>query len=238
MRVHRVRVAELRPGTVWVHGAEAHHLARVLRTRPGEVVRAFDGEGYEAEGTVEAVARDRVALRLGGPAEAGREPPLTVRVAVGLLKGDKLTQVVRQTTELGVTAVVPVASTRAEVPRLSPGKARRLGRVAEEAAKQSGRARVPSIAPVTALDDLSWTGPAWVADPRAGTPLRALAPAVVERGADALTLITGPEGGFTPDEVARLQQRGARPVALGPRVLRAETAPVAVAAAVLTWLAS
>lgn len=232
-----MRVPELRAGTVWLYGAEAHHLARVRRSRPGEVVRAFDGDGLEAEGTVEAVARDRVALCLGPPERAGREPPLTVTVAVGLLKGDKLTQVVRQTTELGVAAVVPVASTRADVPHLSPGKAQRLGRVAEEAAKQSGRARIPRVAPATALEEFTWTGPAWVADPRVGTPLRALATDLLERGADHLTVITGPEGGFTPEEVAGLQRRGALPVALGPRVLRAETAPVAIVAAVLTWLA-
>lgn len=237
VRAHSVRVASLREGRVWLYGGEAHHLARVLRSRPGDAVRAFDGDGFEAEGHVAAVAGDRVELCLGTPAEAEREAPLSLTLVVGLLKGDKLTQVVRQSTELGVDVVVPVVSRRADVPRLSPGKADRLARVAEQAAKQSGRARVPRIGPPRPLDEVAWEGPAWVADPRGGTPIREHGRRLAEAGASHLTAFTGPEGGFTPEEVEGLRARGATPVALGPRVLRAETAPVALAAAVLTWLA-
>jgi 16S rRNA (uracil1498-N3)-methyltransferase len=230
-----VRVRALQEGTLRLVGPEAHHLARVLRVRPGDPIIAFDGAGQEAEGTVASVDADAVMLALGPARTASVEAPVEVEVAVALLKGDKLAQVVRQLTELGVVRVRPIVTARCDVPRLSPAKADRLRRVAAEAAKQAGRALVPTIEEVVPLARLSWSGPAWVADPRARRGWHELD---VPRPADGgpVTLLTGPEGGFDDDEVASLRERGAIPVRLGARVLRAETAPIALTAALLSRL--
>lgn len=235
MRVRRVRVPALSEGPLRLTGAEAHHLARVLRVRIGDPVVGFDGAGREAEGAVLALDDQVVTIRFGPARAAEVEAPLEVDVAVALLKGDKLAQVVRQLTELGVARVRPIVSARCDVTRLSPAKADRLRRVAAEAAKQAGRARVPDIDEPVALERLRWSGPAWIADPNAEHGWDRLDPSAGDP-ADAITLLTGPEGGFEEAEVTAARQHGATPLRLGARTLRAETAPVALLAALLSRL--
>lgn len=233
MKVRRVRVPELQEGTVCLLGAEAHHLVRVLRMQEGDRIVGFDGSGHEAEGQVVRIDDAGIDVAFSELHPATTEPPLSLDVAIALLKGDKLAQVVRQATELGATRIRPFVAVRCDVPRLSPAKATRLLRVAEEAAKQSGRARVPDIDEVARFERMTWTGPAWLADPDAE---RSWAELDVTGALDAgrATLITGPEGGFEPRERASAAERGAVPVGMGPRVLRAETAPVALLAGLLS----
>jgi 16S rRNA (uracil1498-N3)-methyltransferase len=236
VRRHRVRIEGLVPGERRLVGPAAHHLARVLRVRPGAPIAAFDGRGAEAFGTVLAVDAEAVLLDLEAPHPSATEPERAVTLAPALLKGDKLADVVRMATELGVVAVRPVRTRRCDVTELAPPRLARWRRVAEEAARQCGRARVPEVAEAVRLDALSWTGRLLVADPEAEATL---ADAVAELDGEAngggITVVTGPEGGLDPDEVAALVARGGRAVALGRRVLRAETAPVAIAAALLVW---
>lgn len=227
MRVHRVLIEELTGGTVLVRGPEAHHLANVLRVKPGATVEAFDGAGRVAAGSVTAVARDTVTLQLEAPAVAAVESPLRLSVAVALLKSDKLSDVVRQCTELGAAEFHLLVTKHADVTDLGPSRLQRLRRVAEEAARQSGRAAVPAVHEPVALGAYEWNGAALVADPRAEQIIGAVA------SSGSLTIITGPEGGLSNEEVNELVSRGARAVRFGPRILRAETAPVALASAIL-----
>ena len=229
MRVHRVWLERLEAGRQRLLGSAGHHLARVLRVQPGAEVVAFDGAGNESPGRVLEVDGDAVWLELGEPEAATNEPRRALTLAPALLKGDKLADVVRMGTELGVVAFRPVLARRCDVRELSAVKLARLVRIAGEAARQSGRARVPQVHAAVALDELVWEGGAVVADPTAPIAWRD-AP---EHDAGALTVITGPEGGWAPTERDALAARGARLVQLGGRVLRAETAPVAMAAA---WL--
>ena len=138
-------------------------------------------------------------------------------------------------TELGVVAVHPVRTRRCDATELSPGRLARWRRVADEAARQCGRARVPEVAEVVRLDALAWPGALLVADPFAEATLADVVADLDREAISAVTVVTGPEGGLAPEEVAALVARGGRTVALGRRVLRAETAPVAVAAALLAW---
>lgn len=216
--------------TVVLRGQEAHHLRDVLRLGGGAPVEAFDGLGNVARGEVAKADRDGVVLKLGPLARSDAEAGLRLTVAVALLKGDKLSDVVRQCTELGASAFTLTLTRQADVGELSAAKLQRLGRVAEEAARQCGRATVPELRGPLPLAELAWRGAAFVADPRADVPLRD-AVAATEHG--DVTVVTGPEGGFTPTEVAGLVARGAMAVGLGPRVLRAETAPTAMAAALM-----
>ena len=223
-------VARLEAGEVVVHGDEGHHLARVLRVRNGDEVRAFDGLGREAMGVVRNVERDRVTLDLGASRRSEAEPSVSVTLAVALLKGDKLADVVRMGTELGVARFLLLATRYAEPEDLSRSKARRLERIAREAAKQSGRAVIPSIDGPVALEDAPVDATALVADPAAGVPVVAH---VREAGEAAFTTFSGPEGGFAAEEVEDLVARGAVRVSLGRSILRAETAAVVLASAVL-----
>lgn len=220
MRVHRVHVPELKAGAVQVTGQPAQHLARVLRVQPGQPVLAFDGQGQEAPGTVASVSPFVVELELEEPRSGAVEAELELTLAVPLLKADKLTTVVRMGTELGVAAFQLVHTRRADVRDLGAGKLERLRRVAQEAARQSGRSVIPPVLEPVAADQLA--GTVFAADPWSDVPLERL-----RTGSRSLTVLTGPEGGLTPEEV------GENGFSLGSRILRAETAPVAVAAVLL-----
>jgi 16S rRNA (uracil1498-N3)-methyltransferase len=228
-----VRINPLREGMVQVAPTVAHHLARVLRVRVGAAVVAFDGDGREASGSVVRVDGDGVWLTLaqarvteGGTAAGAAGGAAGLSIAAALIKGDRWEVIVRMGTELGAAAFVPIVTERSDVRELSPARRVRYERIAEESARQSGRARVPAIHAAVDLDELRWPGGAIVADPRAVTPL-----AAAFAGGGEWMAITGPEGGLTEGEVARLAARGARPVRLAPFILRADTAPVAIAAA-------
>ncbi|HEX7039949.1 MAG TPA: 16S rRNA (uracil(1498)-N(3))-methyltransferase [Trueperaceae bacterium] len=229
-RVDRVLVDELRE-SVEVRGPEAHHLRDVLRLRVGDEVEAFDGRGRFARGTLAAVDRERVVLSLGEPRASTAEPRVAVTLAVALLKGDKLVDVVRPATELGVARVRLFVSTNCEAREISAVKLGRLRRVAQEAARQCGRSVVPDVEEPVPLASLPLDGAAVVGDPAAGSGLADHLDELLS--APAVTLVTGPEGGLTEAEVMALRERGALAVRLGPRVLRADTAPVALAAALL-----
>lgn len=232
MRVHRIHLSSLQKGSVAISGNEAVHLARVLRVQPGQPVVAFDGAGLEASGEVTEVDGLRVLLELQEPAVAKVEAALPVTVAVALLKGDKLTDVIRQCTELGAVAFQPFISRYSDVRELPERRLDRLRRVTVEAAKQSGRALVPEVAPAVKLPALvaSLQGSRVLfADPRASD---SLSTATAGHGGP-LTVLTGPEGGFSAEELTAFSEAGFTGVRLGARILRAETAPVALLAALL-----
>lgn len=232
MRTHPVVVEDLSAGETVVIGDEGHHLARVLRVRPGDQVRAFDGTGREALGVVRQVERERVTVDLSEPKLSAAEPAAEVTVAVALLKGNKLADVVRMGTELGVRRFVLLDTARAEPDDLSAGKMQRLERVAREAAKQSGRAVIPGVDGPVGLASLELSTETLIADP--GADARIADHVLARRSAARDWLVvSGPEGGFEPEEVAGLVARGATRVSLGRSILRAETAPVALAAGVV-----
>lgn len=223
-------MGDLGAGEATLTGGDAQHLAQVLRVRPGARVRAFDGAGLEAAGVVTGVEPFRVTLDLEAPAPSAAEASLKVTLAVALLKGDKLAEVVRRGTELGVADFRLFTSGRCDVRELSANKLERLRRVAQEAAKQSGRSVVPPVGEVVKLERLELGRFSLVADPYAEATLRERLDA---HAPGSVSVVTGPEGGLGPAEVAALADRGAYPLRLGARILRAETAPVALAAALL-----
>ncbi len=213
---------------------EAHHLRHVLRLRAGAQVGVFDGRGCEFRARVASVERDDVTLADLTPVPALPEPLVRVTLAIGLLKGDQMDAVVRDATVAGAVEIVPVVTEHVDVAKPArAGAVARWTRVAIASAKQCGRAVVPIVAPVVAFET-AVSRPAAVrlicVEPsaRAGRevqPIGALGDA--SRPVSALCLI-GPEGGWTPDEVAAALARGARPVHLGPRTLRAEAMPLAL----------
>lgn len=232
MRTHRVFLEDLAAGERTLSGAEARHLAQILRVKPGVKVRAFDGTGLEAVGEVREVDGLRVTLTLGSPGPSDVEAALKLTLAVALLKGDKFSEVVRRGTELGAVRFIPLLSARCDVKVLSENKLTRYRRVAKEAAKQSGRSVVPEIEDLRKLSALDLEPLSLVAHPRASVTLREVMEAA-SSSEDSVTLITGPEGGLSEREVEGLLGQGAKGVTLGARILRAETAPVALTAALL-----
>ena len=211
--------------------------ARVLRLAVGDPVVLFDGRGREAEGRVERLDDGNVRCEAAVPRERARAGPRLV-LCQCLPKGAKLDDIVRATTELGVSAIHLVASERS-VARVDEARAdrklARLAKVAREAARQSGRADEPELWPPASLEEVAGRAPdgalrlAFVVD--GARPLDEVAgPAVPGGEAKEAWIVVGPEGGLSPSEVAGLERAGFVAVALGTTTLRVETAaPVALA---------
>jgi 16S rRNA (uracil1498-N3)-methyltransferase len=213
---------------VLVDGDDGHHLQRVRRLRVDESVTVSDGRGAWQLRSVAAIGDGELRLAPAGPAM--REPASIPRLVVAFApaKGDQVGAVVHQLVELGVDAVMPITVHRSVVrwdgERGERARAR-LVRVIREAAMQSRRAWLPELLPEAPLSVLARHPGLLVADPD-GVPAARIAPPAA--GAEWLVVV-GPEGGLDPGERAELGA-GTR-LAVGPHVLRAVTAPVAVAAA-------
>ncbi|GGK86205.1 16S rRNA (uracil(1498)-N(3))-methyltransferase [Deinococcus radiotolerans] len=222
---HRLRVEAL-TDTMTLGPGEARHL-HVLRLTAGDVVRVFDGRGAEALAEIAELSEVRAMLTLGEAVEGAAETPQPLTVAVALLKADKLSDVVRAATELGAAQIQLLVTARADVREIGDQKLVRLNRVAQEAAKQSRRAVVPPVLAPVPLARFQPADLTLVAQP--GSSVRVSDVVTWEA---PVTIITGPEGGLTDAEVQTLVQGGAHAVTLGPRILRAETAPVALLGAI------
>jgi 16S rRNA (uracil1498-N3)-methyltransferase len=236
--VHRCHVTDAGQEVVGLAPEEAHHLTRVLRARVGDEVIAFDGRGHEWRAVVHALGRDQVTLRLVAAREPAAEPPVHLTLAVGLLKGDQMHEVVRDATVLGAAVIHPFVSSHTAVPERAwhDRVLDKWQRVSVAAAKQSGRAVVPELRAVTSLSDALATA----ADGRFACvePARTVTAAALPSrppGPRVLVLV-GPEGGWSASDLARIEQAGTHLLQLGPRTLRASTAPI-VALSVLwaTW---
>jgi len=218
-------------------GPEAHHLIAVLRLKVGEHVLLFDGGGQTYEAQIDRVAGGRVETTLlaGWREEPTRQPALHVGLA--LLKGKKMDFCLQKATELGVAAIHPFVSSfcagRLDQADRELRQKDRWARIIQEACKQCNRPVAPACRPLTAFDTLIDTAGefdlkliCWEGERRQGlTDLLREGPA-----GGALLVLIGPEGGFSQTEIDRALTAGFQPVSLGRRVLRAETAALAVIA--------
>ena len=208
----------------------ARHVA-VLRLRAGDAVTVFNGAGGEFRCTLSRVSRDGATVRVASRRDVERESSLEVTLAQGLSGGDRMDFAVQKATELGVRAIVPMASERSVV-RLTGERAdRRLSHwraIAAAACEQCGRNRLPEIRAVSTLGELLSAADKdavrLMLSPTGAARLRELAPA------KKYVLLAGPEGGLTEEEEQRAARSGFLAVRLGTRVLRTETAPLAAIA--------
>jgi 16S rRNA (uracil1498-N3)-methyltransferase len=236
----RFHVPEAAPGArLSLPEHSAHHAREVLRLRSGMSVRIFDGAGQEFEATLDVVRRDEVSARLGGLVPARPESPLRLTLALSPLKGDRMELVIQKATELGVAAIRPVITARTDAaarPALKGTRQDRWDKVASGAAEQCGRAVVPDVAPACTLAQFLAEPPdgalRLLSDETPGQPALSTLP----RPSGSVLALVGPAGGWEPHELERLQSAGFQRVSLGPRILRAETAAIAlVAASQLLW---
>ena len=216
---------------------QATHVERVLRLSCGDAVNLFDGDGHEHGGQLVSLARNAVRVAVGAAISARPESGLRSSLLQGICRGPRMDLVVQKATELGVTRIVPVRCERSVVRLDEQRAARRLAHwrgVAIAAAEQCGRARLPAIdAPAgltDALASVAADGQRVLLSPDAGRGLGAL-----PRDGNGISLLIGPEGGMTNTERAIAREHGFEEYALGPRVLRTETAAL-TALAVLQFL--
>jgi len=226
---------------------EAEHLTRVLRLSSGDRVRVFNGRGAEFEAVVDAADREGVRLTIGVPCVPAPEPRVAVTLAQAVLKGDKMDDVVRDAVMMGVAAIHPIVTARSEISLASLTRGRRRERwerIAVSSAKQCGRAVVPSIAEPRQFNAHIGSSarargedfPSSVfilVEPNtsAGVALANLDAAIPDRA----TLVVGPEGGWTAEELEIAANLGTL-VTLGQRTLRADAmALVALSAMFSRW---
>lgn len=238
MRRFRVRPENIAGDRVIFDADETRHLRRVLRLGAGDVVEALDGAGTMLTVRIESAAPRRAEGTVLSRSAYRTESPLRLVLAQGIAKGDKMETIIRMATELGATQVVPLATARAVV-KFEPGRREarvsRWQRVAQEAAKQSGRAVVPEIARPQSLDE--WLAAQSSTKSSGGLlvclwegALTPLVPQLPRVPIDEATLVIGPEGGLEAAEAGALEKAGAVVGNLGGRILRTETAgPVGLA---------
>ena len=216
-----------------LEGAEAHHLAHVMRAKPGERVTLFDGSGAEFEARVETVGRSSVELSVLERAEVDRELARRITLAVALPKGDRQRWLVEKATELGVARLVPLVTSRGVAQPVEAAVAR-LRRAVIEASKQCGRNRLMEISQAVGFAEFvrqeARGTERWIAQP--GDTVGDEHPRLAAQSRDLIVAI-GPEGGFTEEEVRAALDAGWKSLDLGPRILRVETAAIAVVA----WVA-
>lgn len=217
-------------------GEPAHHIAAVLRLGAGQTIRVFDGAGHEWIARIDEIGRRALRLTVEDPCEPAPEPAVRVTLAVGVLKGDHLSEVVKDATALGATRIVPFVSRHTAVGRLGAwaDRRQRWQRVAVASAAQCGRAIVPEVSPVVPFEELMRGLEGHVifcVEPALSVATDSLGAAPA-----ATTVCIGPEGGWQADELDRARQIGARFLSLGNMRLRAELAPtVALAKLGTLW---
>ncbi len=241
----------IREGRAELAGGVAHQIRNVLRLRPGDTVELLDNSGFVHVARLVTVSKEGVAAEIVERRRSNSEPSVELVLYQALMKGQKMELVLQKGTEIGVTRFVPVLSERCVSRPSAADLDRRLERwqaIVREAAEQSGRAVLPPVAGVERLDEAcrSATGGglalmAWEEEQALGIgavmreslPPSPPAGEGVEGNRPRVSLLIGPEGGFSPREAQLAREAGVRIVSLGPRILRAETAGLVAATLVL-----
>jgi 16S rRNA (uracil1498-N3)-methyltransferase len=232
--------------TATITAAQAEHLVRVLRARPGMEADVVAG-GHVFHAEIAAVIHDaeRSEVRFNLIAEAQADPALPVTLVLSVYKFDCMEWAIEKATELGVAAIAPMIARRTDkhLAQAAEKRAERWRRIAHEAAQQSRRSDIPRIdAPIPLSHLVRASSSAHrivLAEQERATTLRSLVNEAAEAAGDempALEIAIGPEGGWAPEEEALFDANGWRAATLGPRILRAETAAIAALAVISSCL--
>ena len=210
----------------------SHYLHKVLRIRIDQQLAVFDGSGNEFLASVIAIERKQLTIRLQESLPATPESSLCVSLGVGLSKGDRLDLIIQKSTELGVRHIFPLLTERAELKikkeRLQ-NKMDHWSQIIISACEQSGRSYLPVLKEPLTLADWVQSQHAelkFVLHHRSDQGLETL------HKPDSVAILIGPEGGLSPVEISLAEKNSFRPLTLGPRILRTETAPIAALAIV------
>ena len=223
----------LQTGPLQLTGTEAHHLLHVLRATAGDEIVLFDGTGSEFPARIESTDRKTVTCQILRRRTVDRELSAELVLGVALPKGERQRWLIEKATELGVARLVPIETSRSTQQLAKQQRANRsrdrLQRTVIEACKQCGRNQLMDINPTSSLQEFLRAAPVasqrWMAHPQ-GDSSAAERP---KTDIDSPTwLLVGPEGGFSENETAQARTEGWQTIDLGPRILRVETAAVAL----------
>ena len=214
-----------------ISGSDAHHIARSLRMAEGDAVTVSDGEGMEYECRLSRIRDEECECEILEKSPSERESPIYITLFMAYPKGDKLEVVIQKAVELGAGRIVPFTSSRCIKRPQADSRDKLLARhtrIAEEAAKQCGRSRLPRVESAISLSELLLRIPSFPLTLFCyeGSGTRSLKSVLEASGCPtSIAVIVGSEGGFSEEEAAAIEGAGAVGVNLGPRILRCETAP-------------
>ncbi|PWJ47677.1 16S rRNA (uracil(1498)-N(3))-methyltransferase [Faecalicatena contorta] len=227
--------SQIKGGIVCIEGTDVNHMKNVLRMKAGEKVEVSDGQGTEYLCEVDRYEEEYAFLRIISAGRKEAELPSKIFLFQGLPKGDKMELIIQKAVELGVYQIIPTSTKRAVVKldaKKAGKKTERWNAIALSAAKQSGRSRVPQVMPVLsfreALEQARELDVVMIPYEQAeGMEKTREIISAVRPGQD-VGIFIGPEGGFEEDEVEKAIQSGAHSITLGKRILRTETAGLAI----------
>lgn len=229
--------SQIGDGYVSIIGDDVKHISRVLRLREGDEIIVCDKCGMDYTCALTEVSPDKVLAKIICEKESQTEPEIEVTLYQGLPKSDKMDYIVQKCVELGISKIVPVITKRVvALPRDTEKKISRWQKISYEAAKQSGRGVVPEISDAIsfdkALSEISKEDALGIMPYECERDGK-LSSVLKSSKKKKICILIGPEGGFDESEVVKAQEAGVKTVTLGPRILRTETAPLAVLAAIM-----
>jgi 16S rRNA (uracil1498-N3)-methyltransferase len=233
VRYFFIEPAALLNPTVTIDGSEVRHIKKVLRLKPGDPIRLFDGQGFEYEAIIRRFAADRVELNIIRKFPGAKESPVQIAVAQALLKEKKMDRLLRHLCELGLTQWIPFICERS-IPKpgekRTPARMERWSKIIKESAKQCRRARLPEINRTLTFEEVLNYGRCCdlmvVFYENESDSLNSIILGTA-RQPQKILMIMGPEGGFSDQEITKARAAGCLVAGLGPRILRAETATIA-----------
>ncbi len=218
-------------------GEDAHHISRVLRMTAGDAVKLCDPEGTVYDCIITEITKNEVRVRCTDSSTGDAEPTIEAHILVGMPKSDKFEFIVQKAVELGAASVTPVICERSvsrPEKRSLQTRLERCGKIALQAAMQSGRNRVPEVNGILsfreAMETLKKADLGLFFYEGGGIPLTR---ALNEKTYKTVAIFTGPEGGLSSSEISCAEEMGISAVSMGKRILRCETAPLAALSALM-----
>lgn len=240
MRRFFVEPGQIRESVIHIIGSDVNHIRNVLRMGLNDELVACDGAGHEYHCYIESMAGQDITAHIMYVQDTRAELPSKIYLFQGLPKGDKMEWLIQKAVELGVYEIIPMETIRTVVKwdREKAGKkVARWQQIAENAAKQCGRGFIPPIHPVCSFPEALEYGRAcpakWIPYERAGQKVSAWERLSGLEAGQSVAIFIGPEGGFDESEISAAQGRGYDPITLGRRILRTETAGMALLSALM-----
>lgn len=237
MRTHRLYFPDLTSAmsVVTLDKSASRYLLQVLRCKPGQTIQLFNGNGIQCDGTLESAGKNAATIKLSKCDQVTHESPLHIQLVLGISKGDRMDIAIQKSVELGVTEILPI-HTEYSVVNLSTERAqKRLSHwqgIIINACEQCGRNHLPKLHSVQTF--AQWLTSAhgdvlWLFDPQSRQHL-----SQQSSPSGPITILIGPEGGLSDDEISSAQKSGFKAMQFGPRILRTETAVIATLSAIQT----
>jgi 16S rRNA (uracil1498-N3)-methyltransferase len=237
MGKHRVYTSQLSIAdkTIHIQGEDAWHMYGVLRLKAGDIVTLCDGAEHECEAKIVSASKDGISLCPGSITHTSTEPAIHVTLFQSIPKAEKMELIIQKCIELGVIQIIPVHTARS-IPGKSNDKSERWQKIAREAARQSGRGIIPTVGrpiKINEIDGMACRHDLFLIAYEEEN-IQSLASVISKiPNARDIGIFIGPEGGIAPEEIAQLKSYGGTCVSLGKRILRTETAGLAMLSAIM-----